>query len=97
MKAVGDGHYAVNGELTFATVPQLWRGSATLFTQGGQVEMDLQGVTRADSAGIALLIEWSRGAHQGGGKVSFLNVPAQILAIARVGGLDEVLSLAEAG
>jgi phospholipid transport system transporter-binding protein len=53
-------------------------------------------VTRADSAGLALLIEFLRTAGHAGNSVHFVNVPEQLLSIARVSGLESILSLSTA-
>jgi len=58
-----------------------------------QVTVDLAGVTRSDSAGLALLVEWLRESELAGNTIRFVNVPAQLLSIARVCGLEEILSL----
>jgi phospholipid transport system transporter-binding protein len=58
-----------------------------------QVTVDLRGVTRSDSAGLALLVEWLRESEIGGNTIKFVNVPAQLLSIARVCGLEDILSL----
>ena len=55
--------------------------------------VDLRDVTRADSAGLALLVEWLRESEHTGNEIVFTNVPDQLLSIARVCGLDEILSL----
>lgn len=88
---------AVRGELTFATVPALTRGPIP-FPEGEMAwEVDLAGVTRADSAGLALLVGWLREAGHRGAALRIRNVPDQLLAIARVSGVAEILSLAEPG
>lgn len=87
-----EGGYAVSGELTFATVPAAWRETQNLFVDGQSLRFDLTAVERADSAGIALLIEWLRLARRNGARVSYEHMPPQILAIARVTGLEAMLS-----
>ncbi|MEK7321592.1 MAG: STAS domain-containing protein [Pseudomonadota bacterium] len=84
--------YVLSGELTFETVPVAWRETQHLFVDGRSLHFDLANVGRADSAGIALLIEWLRLARQSGARVSYEHMPASILAIARVTGLEAVLS-----
>ena len=83
----------VAGELNFATVPLLLeQGNALLAGRAGaRVSLDLREVTRGDSAGLALLIEWMRTARRQGSAIEFRNIPPQMLAIARVSGLDDVL------
>ena len=46
-----------------------------------------------DSAGVALLIEWQRQAQKHNKSVCFINIPSQMLAIARLSGVDDLLSL----
>jgi phospholipid transport system transporter-binding protein len=58
-----------------------------------RLRVDLAGVTRADSAGLALLVEWLRESEIAGNSIEFVNVPAQLLSIARVCGLDDILAL----
>ncbi len=53
----------VGGELTFQTVPGLYRESAGWFAGEGELVIDLAAVTRADSAGLALLVEWLKRAR----------------------------------
>lgn len=89
---LGDGRYAARGVLRFQTVPGLWRETLGRFAAAREVTVDLAGVSEVDSAGLALLIEWVREARRAGGTVRFLNVPAQLLAIARVSGLERLLT-----
>lgn len=88
-----DGRLILAGELSFATVTRLHGESQPLFAQPGDIRVDLQDIERADSAGLALLIEWMRNARELGKSIQFLNIPQQMLAIARVSSLDQVLPL----
>lgn len=90
------GRLQVSGELSLRTVPQLWHTAEGLIREAGRVEIDLRGVSRSDSAGLALLVEWMRQAREAGKEIRFLNIPRQMLAIARVSSLDRVLPLARA-
>ena len=87
------GHWLLEGELGFATVPAVLAHPGTDIRGTADLEVDLKGVTRADSAGLALLLEWLRESEQAGRRIAFVNVPPQLLSIARVCGLDEILSL----
>jgi phospholipid transport system transporter-binding protein len=53
--------------------------------------VDLSGVTHADSAGVALLIEWVAALRDTGREIRFSAIPGQVLAIARLSGVDEFL------
>jgi phospholipid transport system transporter-binding protein len=87
-----DDGFKLEGELSFATVPRLMSASKGFF-KSGEVEVDLAGVHRADSAGVALLVHWEREAQRHGGSICFHNAPEQMLAIAKVSGVDDLLSL----
>ena len=90
---VSGGRLAINGELTFASVPLLWERYCDRVSGKAELDIDLSGVQRSDSAGLALLVECVRQAHQTGKSIRFFNIPAQMLAIARVSSLDQVLPL----
>lgn len=88
------GHWRVSGELSFQTVPELDERVDSLFEGQSRVELDLRDVQRADSAGVALLVEWAGEARRRAVEIRYLNVPGQMLAIARVSSLDQVLPFA---
>jgi phospholipid transport system transporter-binding protein len=87
-----DDGFKLEGDLSFATVPALMNASKGFF-RSGEVDVDLTAVHRADSAGVALLVHWQREAKRHGGSICFHNAPEQMLAIAKVSGVDELLSL----
>ncbi|HAJ91291.1 MAG TPA: anti-anti-sigma factor [Gammaproteobacteria bacterium] len=89
----GDGSWLLQGELDFASVPSVLKHAGVNMLGKEQITVDLKGVTRADSAGLALLVEWLRESESAGNSIKFVNVPAQLLSIARVCGLEEILSL----
>ncbi len=88
-----DGRLEIHGELSFASVPGLWRDCQAQCTSGTAIDVDLGQVQRSDSAGLALLIEWLREVQRHGGSLRFFNIPAQMLEMARVSGLDQILPL----
>ncbi len=89
----GAGCWALSGELDRAAVAALWPQGAQLARAGARVELDLAGVRRADSAGVALLVEWLRLAREAGGDIAYAAAPAQMRAILRISDLEEVLGL----
>lgn len=92
------GWFILAGDLGFETVPALLDTGRILFEGGsGTIHVDLAGVTRSNSAGLALLIEWLRSARRHGREIAYLNCPARMLATARVSGLDRILPLAAGG
>jgi len=87
------GRHALNGCLSFKTVDRLLRDSAGLFRNSAPLVVDLSGVERTDSAGLALLVEWMKMAQRTGKELTFCNMPEQMLEIARTCGLVDVLPL----
>jgi len=83
----------ISGELSFSTVSQILKQSLDLFEPIVDLDIDLAEVNRSDSAGLALLVHWIRLAKQENKKIAFHNVPAQMLAIADVSGLNELLPI----
>jgi hypothetical protein len=49
---LGEGHFALNGEMTFETAERILLASEEPFEQHTRIEVDLAGVTRSDSAGV---------------------------------------------
>ena len=88
-----DGSWLLQGELGYMSVPSVLQHAGVNMLGKEQITVDLKGVTRADSAGLALLVEWLRESESAGNSIEFVNVPAQLLSIARVCGLEEILSL----
>ena len=87
------GQFAVVGELTFDSVPDLWQQAVKLFANSPDLQLDLSGVTRSDSSGVAMLVGWLREARERQREVSFINTPDQMTAIIRVSGLEQVLPI----
>ena len=88
-----DGSWLLQGELGFSSVLAVLEHAGVSMLAKKQLTVDLKDVTRADSAGLALLVEWLRESELAGNSIEFVNIPAQLLSIARVCGLDDILSL----
>ena len=84
----------VQGDLDFDSVVALWNATESLFANGSPTRIDLNGVSRANSAGVALLVAWLGRVQRHQQAVVFVNVPAQMRAIIAVADLDTVLPLA---
>lgn len=81
----------VAGVLTFDTVSRLYKTSDSWFAGEGEMVIDLAQVTRADSAGLALMVEWLRRAQVAGRRLHFANIPEQMQTLIRVNGLQGAL------
>ncbi len=83
--------FLLKGDLTFDTVPQFLQQSGMVLDYEGPVQIDLQGIQRSDSAGLALLIYWIRDTRQHNRAMMFYNMPQQMIMIAKASGLDPLL------
>jgi len=95
IEARGEGRFAISGPMTFATAPALLARAQATFAaalKSGPVELDLSAVGKADSAGLALLIEWVSWTRAGNGSLRFTHMPEQLLAIAKLSEVDELLT-----
>ena len=91
--AAGAARFAVRGAMTFATAARLHAAGLAAFRQSADasLELDCSGVLNADSAGLAVLVDWLAWAHQSGRTLHLRNLPAKLLAIARISELDTLL------
>jgi phospholipid transport system transporter-binding protein len=96
LEASGDGRFQVRGPMVFRTAGDLLASSEKLFRGAGALVIDLSAVTNADSAGLALLIEWLRTGQAEGRSLGFVGVPEKLEAIARLSGVAEMLGEASA-
>ena len=92
------GRITVSAALTFATARRVYEDGIACFVRDGSAafEVDCAGVPTADSAGLAVLIEWRRWSRQHGCHLKFVNLPAQINAIAHLSEVSELLADAAA-
>ncbi len=93
LQVAASGRLEVHGELSFSSVPGLWKEYMAGFAERADVDLDLCRLERSDSAGVAFLVACFREAARAGHNIRFFNLPAQMLAVARVSSLDEVLPL----
>ena len=59
----------------------------------GDVVVDFSAVGEADSAALALLLEWMRRTRESGGAVTVRALPAGLLSLAALYDLSDLLSL----
>lgn len=89
---LGDGRFALAGDLSFGTAEQIRRASLDQFDGQPSIEVNMSRVEMTDSAGLALLLEWIGWANHSDVEIRFLNIPEKILAIAQTAEVDELLS-----
>lgn len=81
----------VSGELSFSSVTSLL-GESLFEESGRDWTIDLDEVEKADSAALALLIEWLRRAKSANCTLRFANIPEQLQLIIDVSDLQDLLS-----
>jgi phospholipid transport system transporter-binding protein len=91
----GKDSFRVNGALTFATARDALLLSQSVFGEPTDLNIDLSGVTNADSAGLAVLIEWYLLANRANKAIHFVGVPVQLRALAKISDVDELLAFPE--
>lgn len=91
LERTGDGRWAVSGSLDFDSVPRLW-AELSPELDGRDAVLDLSGVSRANSAGLALLIEAHAHSRELGGTLRVHGLPASLSQLGHVSGLDALLA-----
>ena len=93
---LSDGRYELAGELDFDSVPLLLEQAERLFATdpAKSTVVDLAAVNRGNSAALGLLLEWVRMFQQQNREIHFRHVPDELLAIAHVSDLDDLLPVA---
>ena len=84
----------IEGPLDFAHVHSWLAQSEDWLAGGRPLSLDLGGVTRCDSAGLALLLELSRRCRDSGAQLQLSNAPQQLRKLLSFYRLDDLLTLA---
>ncbi len=58
LEDLGDGQFRLAGQMTFDTAERILKASEAPFERYTRIEIDLSAIEHADSAGLALLLEW---------------------------------------
>jgi phospholipid transport system transporter-binding protein len=88
------GRITVTGELTFATAREARQLGLLVLesTRAETIVIECGAVPRADSAGLAVLLDWLSWSRRKSRKLTFENLPASLVAIARISEVDELLT-----
>ena len=92
LTAVGGGRFELSGDVGFGDAARLLADGDAAFRGEKAVEVDLARVERVDSAGLALLLEWSLSARDAGRQIVYQNVPGSVVSLA---GMSDVAALLE--
>ncbi len=83
--------YLIDGPVTLDNVGALI-AEGTAF-DGDRVIVDLAGVTRADSSGLSLLLEWTRRFSGSGRQIAFANLSDNLRSLADLYGVADLIPL----
>lgn len=89
---VNEGVLELNGEVNFDNVVDILKESLDVFPSLPTITIDLKNLTKSDSSGLALLVAWMRRARAEKKNIKFLNMHSFMQDLARVSGLNKLLS-----
>lgn len=82
---------ALSGVLTFATAARAFAEGSRALEAGVQTRLDLSGLARADSAGLACVLALAANASRAGRRVSVVHWPEGLRALAEVCDVEGLL------
>ena len=88
---VSQDRWRLSGELDFTTVADLQPRLAEALAGNKGLELDLDGITRANSAGLALLAQWHQDARRSGVRLDITHPPAALVELAELSNLGPLL------
>jgi phospholipid transport system transporter-binding protein len=91
---VAASRWVAQGPLTFATARRARVLGIELLGRAapGALEIDGSGITVADSAGLAVLLDWLASAKRCGRQLRYTHLPPGLAALARISEVDELLA-----
>ena len=94
-QAGGEGVLALSGELTRHSIPELWKQAPERLQKlQGEAQIDLAGVTRMDSAGVAFLLECQRFCLARSVSLRFAQMPEHMRALVELANLQPLFASA---
>ena len=84
----------LSGDVVIRNIPQLLKESRSLFGDRQYTVVDFAAVKRVDSAALALMLEWLSWTKGSATLLRFRNVPADLLRIAHLSNVEDMLPLA---
>lgn len=83
-----DSNYSLEGDITFFTLNKKTINAFDFSNSAEEICIDLANISSSDSAGLALLIEWIKRGKLNGTKLTFKNIPQQLLTLAKLSGIE---------
>ena len=93
---ISGGRVQVRGALVFATARRAREEGLRVLSAAnagqGAIDIDCSGVTASDSAGLAVLLDWLSYARKARRQLTLSNLPAPIMAVAKISNVEELLT-----
>lgn len=91
----------VSGNLTMANVTAFFQEGLKLepadkMPPGEKLEIDFSGIEKVDSSAVSLMLTWLREAQRSAVDLRFINVPDNLVSLAKLYGVAELLTLSTA-
>lgn len=90
-EAIRDDSIILSGPLDFSSAEAVYQRGKTFIQTNNQCIFDLAGVSKSDSAALATLIAWRNYSVKHNKDIQFINLPKQMLSIAHLCGLQDIL------
>jgi phospholipid transport system transporter-binding protein len=90
-----DSRVVLRGSLTFSSAAAGYAAGLrriAALAAGDRCDFDCSALGEADSAGLAVLIEWKAEAHRRGAELGYSNLPESIARLARISDVERLLS-----
>jgi len=87
----GDRRWDLAGPLDFSSVPRIWPALEKALQSGDGMTLSLSSVSRANSAGLVLLIEALDLARRSGCRLRLYDVPSELLDLAGMSSCEELI------
>ena len=88
---MGKFNQTISGALEMNTVAQWTHALKRQLQAGADITVDLSGVSLADSAALALLLEWQRQALRAQVQLTLVHMPSRLQHLAQLYGVDHLL------
>jgi phospholipid transport system transporter-binding protein len=93
LEETGPGRLALRGSLDFSTARAGHQAGLACFLRGGVRDwtIDCSGLDSANSAAVAVLLDWLAAVNRAGGHLRFEGLPERVRAIAEISEVGELL------
>lgn len=85
-----DNRFLIRGDLNFRNIMSVYNQSLPQLQQCPELIFDFSQLKSSDSSGLALIMEWIKLCKRMKKPVKFINLPEEMVSIAKAAGMDEL-------